>query len=1158
MPNSTISVKTAVSSAQKAEEREYWIDKLAGDIQKSIFPYDKKGTVGEKSNQVIRFELPKEVYSRLYKISAGSEYKLYMLLYTGVVVLLSKYSGNNDIIMGTPVQRQESNAKFINTKLAIRNLVDTDMSFREVLFEVRNDIIEATRYQNFPMQRILYNLNMISNNGDFPLFDTVVLLENIHDKNYINDILVNLIFSFLLSEEMISCDVEYNSLRYERKTIERIINHFNNIMKQVIFNIDLKISDINIMNVDEEKQLIEDFNNFQQEFPDNMTIHELFEKQVEANPNDIAVVFEENKISFKELNEKANQLARILRNKGVKPGSIVGVMVERSVEMIIGIIAILKAGGAYLPIDWEYPIARNEYILKNSGTQIILTHKFLIDKIKHLFYLKPFDLVLIDDKNVYNEDFSNLSNSNNMEELAYIIYTSGTTGSPKGVMIEHRNVVNLVYGLNERIYKNYGYKLKVCMVSPYVFDASVKQIFASLLLGHSLYVVPREKRVNGQSLLKFYKEYNIDISDGTPAHIQLLLESVDELSKNIGVKHFIIGGENLPHKIVERFLNCFNYGDVKITNVYGPTECCVDTTSFDITIEKVKLYNEIPIGNPMPNYRVYILDKARNIQPIGVAGEIYIAGKGVGRGYLKNSELTREKFVPNPFISNERMYKTGDLARWLPNGNIEFLGRVDFQVKIRGFRVELGEIQSEILKYDAISATEVVVHEDKNGDKLICAYVVSGCKIDITNLRDFLSLKLPEYIMPTYFMQIDKIPLTNNGKTDRKALPLPMFKLDRDYIAPRNEIEQKLVEIWSNILDVDSSIISMDANFFELGGHSLKLTILSSKILKEFKIQISMADLFNNRSVMKQGEYISKAIGTCHAINDENLVLLKRGSNKGEHLFLIHEVGGGVEAFIELCDKLNPRFNYWGIRADKLENYSPCNKTIEGIAEKYIRSIMKIQKDGPYYIAGWSFGGILAFEIVRQLEELNNKVTFLGLIDPIPSRMDLLEELYKARNVNEFTCETEMELIKNWFFDSKTIDEFGKITDISRFWTTVINYVERSDISIKTIREAIAEPADKVNPNFEQLTTRDLVTSLNIRRTHRRAYGNYNLKGILNVKVHYFGATESTSERYKEDLETYTYYPIMLYKIKGDHFSILKMPEVIEFANVFNKVIESV
>ncbi|MCR3761930.1 amino acid adenylation domain-containing protein, partial [Clostridium felsineum] len=596
----------------------------------------------------------------------------------------------------------------------------------------------------------------------------------------------DLTLNALESDGKLSFNIYYCSKLFKKETIERLSIYYVRILDSIVNNVEIKLNEIHLLKEAERNQILYEFNDTKSDYSRDKTIHEIFETQVEKTPDNIAIVFEGKKLTYRELNEKSNSIARVLRDEGIKADSIVGIMVERSLEMIIGIMAILKAGGAYLPIDTKLPKHRIEYILKDSGTKILLTKIELVEAVR-------FDGIVIDlfKEDLFKEDFSNLKKINNSNNLAYVIYTSGTTGDPKGVMIEHKSLNNLILGLNRKIYKKYNRHLNICLVAPYYFDASVKQIFAAILNGHSLYITDDYTRRDAKKLIHYYGENSIDISDGTPMHLKMMISSELLKTSNIKVEQYIIGGEELNLNTVREFYK--NLKEEKkpyINNVYGPTECCVDSSIYAINTKEINNIEHIPIGKSMVNYKLYIVDKNNCLQPIGVPGEICISGEGLARGYLNNAELTREKFVDNPFETGTKMYKTGDLAKWLSDGNIEFLGRIDSQVKIRGFRIELGEIESKILQHEDVKEAAVIVIGGKNDDKYICSYIVSDKEINELKLRDYLKEKLPQYMIPLYFVKLDNMPLTSNGKLDKRALPKPnVDERLTSYEAPRNDLE---------------------------------------------------------------------------------------------------------------------------------------------------------------------------------------------------------------------------------------------------------------------------------------------------------------------------------------------------------------------------------
>ncbi len=852
----------------KAQE-EYWLKQFEGEIPVLNLTTDyQRPSVQSFEGDTIQFEINKELTKRLRQIVKATGSTMYMVLLSTFNILLSKYSGQEDIVVGSPIagrphaDLENIMGMFVST-LAMRNYPSGEKTYKEFLREVKENALGAYENQDYQFEELVEKLNVARDFSRNPVFDVMFVLQNmdmgeleidsIKIKSYKSE---NMISKFDISmnavelDNSISIDIQYCTKLFNKVTIERIFNHLQKIIRVVTENIDTKLSEVDILTEEERQQILIDFNNTKADYPMDKTIHQIFEEQVEQTPNNIAVVFEDKRLTYRELNERANQLARKLRSRGIASDSIVAIMVEHSTEMIIGIMGILKAGGAYLPIDPKYPKDRIEYMLQDSETRILLTQSYLYKGMA-----KDIEVIELDNEAIYQGEKDNLDREDKSNELAYVIYTSGSTGKPKGVMIENRSVINLVYTLKDKIYQD-STSINVALVAPYVFDASVKQIFPSLLLGQSLYIVPEDTRYDGRKLIDYYIKNNIDISDGTPNHIRLITGVDNNNLDAIKVKKFIIGGEALSNDIINGFKSKLINGDTEIINVYGPTECCVDSTFY--TINKNNVDDIVTIGKPLNNYRIYIVDKHFKLCPIGVPGEICISGEGLARGYLNRPELTAEKFVDNPFEHGTRMYHTGDLAIWLTDGNIEFLGRIDHQVKIRGYRIELGEIENKLLSHEAVKETVVIAKDDNSGNKYLCAYIVMDYKLTITELREHLLIALPDYMIPSYFIQLEKLPLTSNGKVDRKTLPEPDYNISTgaEYEAPRNSIEEKLVEIWGEILGVKQ--IGINDNFFELGGDSIKSIQVSARMQK-YQLKLEVKHIMKNPTIKELAKYVGKS-----------------------------------------------------------------------------------------------------------------------------------------------------------------------------------------------------------------------------------------------------------------------------------------------------------
>jgi amino acid adenylation domain-containing protein len=855
----------AIAAGDYKEERDYWLNRLSGDLQRSIFPYDRpvvklsaaagKGD-GDVSSvrETVGMKFTGPVFSRIMEACRSSDYVLHMILVAGVVALLSRstYIGEKDIMVGIPIYKQENDRDLLNTILPIRVQLEDRTDFRELLFRVRQAILDAHKNQNYPMEVLLVQMNIPYSGQDdeFPLFDVVVLVENIHEKEYILHTHPNVILSFLRSDDSIEGTVEYNGMRYDMHTMERMVSHFKCLLENVIFYVDQPVSGIDILSEEEKQQLLKDFNGTRTDYPAGKTIDALFKDQVERRPDSIAVVSREtNKgtnnrfivsLTYKELNEKADALASYLRSLGIKHEEPVVLMADNSHKVIVALLAILKAGGAYLPVNIQYPDQRKRYIIDDCQAEILITNC-----VKTVDYASP--VIDLDDNDVYSYQITReFPKEYSSDHLAYIIYTSGSTGKPKGVMVEHRGVVRLVRNTD---YIRFNVGDSILLTGALEFDASTFEIWGALLNGLTLHLVNKDTILNHQLLKRVIMRNRITtIWMTSPLFNQVLDADIEVFS---GLKNLLVGGDILSPVHINRVKKRFPR--LKVINGYGPTE----NTTFSTTFPVSKEYNDnIPIGKPIVNSTAYILDNNYRLVPIGVIGELYVGGDGLARGYLNNPELTNKKFLRGvqggSFFKKRppgKIYKTGDLARWLADGNIEFLGRIDDQVKIRGYRIEPGEIENHLMQVDFIRDAVVLARENREGEKYLCAYVVPAeenvDKFDVVELKKKLFMSLPDYMVPVYFFPLEAIPLTPNGKVDREALPEPVVSnASAVYVSPRNRMEEIFTEIWSEVLRVEKSKIGIDADFFELGGNSLKAAVLISRLHQAFNIKITLDKIF--------------------------------------------------------------------------------------------------------------------------------------------------------------------------------------------------------------------------------------------------------------------------------------------------------------------------
>jgi len=854
----------SVAAHQKTKERDYWLHQLAGSFTRGEFPADDlaRSTQGS-ADATYEFECPEPLHAALLKVSNGSEARLLMILISGVMGVLAKYSGARDLVVGTSILRQEVAGDYLNTVLPLRASLPPQPTFKDLLTQVRHALTEAVEHQSYPMAVLAEQLQLSAAGGHSPFFDAAVLLENLQDERYLESADPSLTFLFHSISGQMTGRVTYDAHRYSQATVERYVSHLLQLLTSALARPDEPLDRLDILSEGEKRLLLETFNPHNDAYaatlPRQATVQELFEAQAARTPDAVAVVHSDTVLTYRELNERANQLAHALIRHGAGPNRIVALLAERDERMVVSILAVLKAGAAYLPLDPEFPAERASYMLADSEAVLLLGDATLVADWN--VPCPVLDLAAALAETPTSRD--NVPLRSGPTDLAYSIYTSGSTGKPKGVLVEHRNVVSLVYALHERVYRQHPPQQKVATVAPFVFDATVQMMFPALLLGHALYVVPSDVRIDGGQLLRFYRDEQIDLTDGTPSHLRLMLESAGEGPlTGLALKRLMIGGEALPGDVARTFLQKFTAHPPVITNSYGPSECCVQSSAYDLTAADLTDGAAIPIGKPLAGERILILDEAANLLPIGVPGELCIGGDGVTRGYLNRPELTQERFIQDPYHPGETLYRTGDLARFRADGNIEYLGRIDQQVKIRGYRIELPEIEHALRDHaEACGFTDAVVIDraDTSGERYLCAYLVSAHEIDAGDLKARLALTLPSYMVPPFIVRIDKLPMNVSGKLDRNALPDPRSLLTAvaDYVAPRNEIESRLVAIWSEILEIESSKIGVYDTFFDLGGTSFKVLQLSNRLHEEFLREIPVVQMFRFTTIHALAEHLA-------------------------------------------------------------------------------------------------------------------------------------------------------------------------------------------------------------------------------------------------------------------------------------------------------------
>ncbi len=856
------------------EAENYWVTKLKDNIpilnlptnfaRPSSFTY-----AGSRISKTINKSLSKSILN----FCKENGITPFMFMISVYYILLYKYSNNAEILVGTPASNRTFHetsdiiGMFVNT-LVFKATINDDDNFIELLKNIKEISLENFKYQNYPFSKLIKKLNIKRDPSRNVLFDTMFIYQNngmpdlslLGKANYIlpdsKTSKFDLSLEVVPNESTMELNFEYCTDLFTKEFIKDLSENYIQLIKNVLKVPDNLIKNIDILPKTEKNRILYYLNKTELSYPNNKTIPELFEQQVLKTPDKIAAVFEDTSLSFEELNKKANALAHYLKNNGITRGNIVGILLNRSIEMLICIFAILKSGAAYVPIDPNYPEHRIKYILENSFIKIVLSEESLINK---------FDInsqiinAKLSNKNIYNNNlYENLNIKISPDDLSYIIYTSGSTGNPKGVMLTHKGVVNLIYSIKNRFKFNNNYNM--VSLTTICFDIFVFESIYPLCTGMTTVITNSDEQNIPQFLNKLCKKNNVKILQTTPSRLGLLLNDENSLDFIRNAKYIVMGGEAVPPNLIKKLKNLTN---ARLINGYGPTECTVYASFKDLTDT-----DEINIGTPVANSHMYILDNNMNVLPIGVPGNLYISGDGVGKGYLNRDNLTEEKFINDLFNPGKIMYDTGDVAKFMPNGDVYYIGRSDFQVKIHGLRIELEEIEKQISSFKNISTSAVCVKKDSSQRDILCAYFIADRIISINNLKEYLRKKLPTYMIPLYFKQITEFKHTPNGKIDRKNLPTPEFaKNITKIISPETETEKLLTKIVQNILAINP--ISITDNLFDLGADSLTALRLQIDLLSE-GINVPYSDIFKYNTIKDLALRIDSNINTEVTLHDDN------------------------------------------------------------------------------------------------------------------------------------------------------------------------------------------------------------------------------------------------------------------------------------------------
>ena len=850
----------------------YWRSQLAGIAPLELLTDHPRPPVQTYRGASQELQLSPVLSEQLVGLSEQQNVTLFMLLLATFQVLLARYTGQRDISVGTPIaNRRHAEIEgviglFVNT-LVLRTDLTGDPTFEQMLQRVREVCLGAYAHQDVPFEKVVEELVPERDLSRSPLFQVMLVFQNapqaradlagVRVEPWNVETITSkfdLTLSITQTDQGLSCALEYNRDLFEPETIIRMLSHWQTVLAGVVHNPQVRLSAVPLLTEAERVLMLEKWNATQREYPQELCVHELFEQQVERTPDAVALVYEEQQLTYGQLNRRANQLAHHLQMLGVGPEMVVGICLERSLEMVIGLLGVLKAGGAYVPLDPAYPQDRLSYLLEDCQLAVVLTQEHLRSR------LPLMDALSLDTQ--WEERVSGASPSNprkrtSVDNLAYVIYTSGSTGQPKGVMNIHSGLRNRLLWMQQA----YQLTARDCVLhkTPFSFDVSVWEFFWPLFTGARLILAIPGGHQDPAYIRSLITEQQITTLHFVPAMLQVFLQE-SGLEQCTSLRHVFSSGEALTPELQARFFHRFP-SKVGLHNLYGPTEAAIDVTFWECQPEMSSWV--IPIGRPIANTQIYILDRGARPVPTGVVGEVYIGGAGLARGYIGRPDLTAEKFLANPFSleENQRLYKTGDLARYRSDGAIEYLGRLDHQVKLRGYRIELGEIEAALRKQQGIREAVVVVREDRPGEKCLVAYVVGAESMRPTEVRTALRGHLPEYMVPAFVVQIDALPLTTNGKVDRRALPAPEEVWERKPEAlqeAKTPIEELLIALWSEVLGCTQ--VGIHDSFFELGGHSLLATQLIARVREMLEVEISLRAVFEAPTVARFALHVEQEL----------------------------------------------------------------------------------------------------------------------------------------------------------------------------------------------------------------------------------------------------------------------------------------------------------
>jgi amino acid adenylation domain-containing protein len=1038
---------------QAEPQREYWRQQLANLPTALELPCDfPRPRQLNGCGDVHRFCLPLEITAPLRRLAAETGTSLFALMLTTYQVWLHRYTGQQDLVVGTPFAHRDRPEVqsvigfFLNT-LPIRVQLDPNQSFRAVLDQVRSTVLSGLEHSDLPFEQIVQLAGQGHAGGNQPLYQAMfVLLERgITPWNaegitttpipcHTGTSKCDLTLSILAEEGSWNCELEFATDLFTADTARRMAEHWTELLRSIVQAPDQSVGSMNLLTSAERQQVLYDWNATAVDYPRDQCIHQLFEEQVRRTPQAVAVTFAQDTLTYGELNHRANRLAHRLNQLGVSSDTTVGICLDRSLDMLVAMLGVLKAGGAYIPLDPKYPPERLKFILSDSQTRWVLTEQHsLFEELQGQLTC----VSMTETAGNWPSDDLNLQVSS--RQLAYVMYTSGSTGQPKGVGIEHRSVVNFVTGM----LCEPGLSATDCLLAATSinFDISVLETLLPLMVGARVVIASEADRHDAASIVSLIRNHSISVVQGTPAFWRLLW--ADDNAGELPVKA-LCGGEAMPTELARQLTTrC-----AEAWNMYGPTE-----TTIWSTVASVELGASISIGKPIANTQVYVLNPNGELQTPGTVGELYIGGDGVARGYLNRPELTAERFLPDPFRDepNARMYRTGDLARWRADGQLEYLGRGDQQVKIRGFRIELGEIESTLERHADVDSSAVVAETDARGDQQLVAYLVlrDAATVSVQTLREWLGRSLPEYMIPARFVVLEALPLTPNGKVDRKALAActhTTLSRASSYIEPSNELEQKLAVVWQEVLN--NQTIGVHDDFFEFGGHSLLSLQLVAEVQKKLGYSVPTAAVLNYRTISQMATLISSN-SMKDSVSSKLLTLQPLGDKPP--LVFMPSLGGTPRFWSEIMEHWEPDRPVYSLGLANEAIRWPDTLSLEEIAAGYLDGFQSIDPATPVHLTGYSFGGTLAAELARQLKQSGRRIGTVLAIDAWPGLLPSNMSDSRIQCIGWF-----LENLPFWIFDKAFRSSWSElILAIKRKWHSVVRGKRPSAENVLSVEDVV-------------------------------------------------------------------------------------------------------